>query len=266
MTKSTESKPASLGTDFSVRGKVAVVTGGSRGLGRAISKGFAAAGAKVVVSSRKVEACEAVVKDIVAAGGAAIAVAAHTGDTEQLDALIDTAYGAFGQVDVLVNNAGINPAMGSLSDLDPGLFDKMFAVNVKGPWYLASRLAPRMGEHGGGSIINMISVSGLRPAAYQGFYSSSKAALDALTKVMAQEWAPIQIRVNSIAPGSYHSDLFDSTAASVPGFEDGAKAASLMNRIAETEEILGPVLYLASDASRYTTGTCLIADGGYLSK
>ncbi len=247
-------------------GKVVLITGGSRGLGKAMSLGLAAAGASVVVASRKLEACQAVVDTIVAGGGKALAVSAHTGDTAQLDALIESAYQVFGRVDVLINNAGINPAMGALSDLEPSLFDKMFAVNLRGPWYLASRLAPRMAQHGGGSIINMISVSGIRPAAYQGFYSASKAALDALTRVMAQEWASIGIRVNSIAPGSYHSDLFDTSAAAIPGFEEAARSASLMNRIAASEEILGPVLYLASDASSYTTGTCIVADGGYLAK
>lgn len=247
-------------------GKVVLITGGSRGLGKAMSLGLAAAGASVVVASRKLDSCQAVVDAIVEGGGKALAVSAHTGDTGQLDALIESAYQVYGRVDVLINNAGINPAMGALSDLEPSLFDKMFAVNLRGPWYLASRLAPRMAEHGGGSIINIISVSGLRPAAYQGFYSASKAALDALTRVMAQEWASMGIRVNSIAPGSYHSDLFDVSAAAIPGFEQAARSASLMDRIAASEEILGPVLYLASDASSYTTGTCLVADGGYLAK
>lgn len=251
---------------FDVNGKVVVITGGSRGLGKAMSVGLAAAGAKVVVASRKLDSCESTVAEIVSAGGEAIAVAAHVGDIAQLDQLIEKSYDHYGRVDVVINNAGINPAMGTLSDLEPELFDKMFGVNLKGPWYLASRMARRMKEHGGGSIINIISVSGIRPAAYQGFYSTSKAALDAMTKVMAQEWAGDNIRVNSIAPGSYHSDLFDTSAAAIPGFEEGAKSASLMNRIAESEEILGPVLYLASEASSFTTGTCIVADGGYLAK
>jgi NAD(P)-dependent dehydrogenase (short-subunit alcohol dehydrogenase family) len=249
-----------------VSGKVVLITGGSRGLGRAMSLGLAAAGAKIVVSSRKLDNCKALVAEIESAGGEALAVSAHTGEVEQLDRLIEESYGRFGRVDVLINNAAINPGSGPLSDLEPSLFDKMFAVNLRGPWYLASRVARRMAEHGGGSVINILSVSGLRPAAYQGFYSATKAGLDAMTKVMAQEWAPHNIRVNSIAPGSYHSDLFDWSAANIPGLEEGAKAASLMNRIAESKEILGPVLYLASDAASYTTGACLIADGGYLAK
>lgn len=252
--------------NIDLSGKVALVTGGSRGLGKAISLGLADAGADIIIASRKIENCETVAAEVEAKGCQALAVAAHTGNMDSLDALIDAAYGKFGKVDLLVNNAGINPAMGTLSDLSPELFDKMMGTNVKGPWYLASRLAPKMGAAGGGSIINMISVSGIRPAAYQGFYSCNKAALDALTKVMAAEWADMNIRVNAIAPGSYHSDLFDISAAAIPGFEDGAKQASMMKRIAATEEILGPVLYLASDLGSFTTGSTLVADGGYLAK
>lgn len=245
-------------------GKVALVTGGSRGLGRAMSLGLADAGADVIVASRKLENCEEVCAEIRAKGRRALAVSAHTGQPESLDALMQQALDTFGKVDILINNAGINPAMGALSDLTPALFQKLFDVNVMGPWYLASRIAPHMGKHGGGSIINVISVGGIKPSAYQGFYASTKAALNALTRVMAAEWAPHNVRVNSLAPGSYHSDLFDTTSAQIPGFEDGAKSACLQQRIAATEEIVGPVLYLASGMSSYTTGSTLVADGGYL--
>jgi NAD(P)-dependent dehydrogenase (short-subunit alcohol dehydrogenase family) len=187
----------------------------------------------------------------------------HTGKIDELDQLIEAAYSAFGRVDILVNNAGINPLIGELSELGPDLFQKMFDVNTKGPWYLASRLAPRMAAHGGGSIINVISVGALKPPALQGFYASTKAALGALTKVMAAEWADKRIRVNALAPGSYHSDLFDS-AAEIPGYLEGAIAASLQKRIAETDEIVGPVLYLASELSAFTTGHTLVTDGGYM--
>lgn len=252
--------------NIDLSGKVALVTGGSRGLGKAISLGLADAGADIIIASRKIENCENVAAEVEAKGRQALAVAAHTADMESLDALIEAAYARFGKIDLLINNAGTNPAMGTLSDLSPELFDKMMGINVKGPWYLASRIAPKMGAAGGGSIINMISVSGIRPAAYQGFYSCNKAALDALTKVMAAEWADMNIRVNAIAPGSYHSDLFDISAAAMPGFEDGAREASMMKRIAATEEILGPVLYLASDLGSFTTGSTVVADGGYLAK
>lgn len=244
-------------------GKVALVTGGSRGLGKAMSLGLADAGADVIVVSRRLENCEAVAEGIRAKGRQALALSAHMGRTDDLDAVITAAYDTFGRVDILINNAGMNPVIGELSELQVDLFQKLFDVNTKGPWYLASRMAPRMAEHGGGSIINVISVGGLKPSALQGFYAATKAALDALTKVMAAEWAGKDIRVNSLAPGSYHSDLFDS-AASIPGYLEGAIDASLQKRVAETNEIIGPVLYLASDLSSYTTGHTLVSDGGYM--
>ena len=245
-------------------GKVVLVTGGSRGLGRAMVLGLAKAGADVVIASRKLESCEAVAEEVRALGRQALPVAAHAGQMESLDALLEATYARFGRLDVLINNAGTNPVTAGLSELSPDLFQKVFEVNTKGPWYLASRAAPRMGAHGGGSIINVISVGGLKPPAYQGFYAATKAALNALTRVMAAEWAPLGIRVNALAPGSYHSDMFDRSAAVLPGFIEGAVAASLQKRIADTDEILGPVLYLASDMSAFTTGTTLISDGGYL--
>ena len=247
-----------------LEGKVALVTGGSRGLGRAMVLGLARAGADVVIASRKLAGCEQVAAEVQAIGRQALAVSAHAGQMESLDALLEATYLRFDRLDILINNAGTNPVTAGLSDLTPELFQKVFEVNTKGPWYLASRAAPRMAQHGGGSIINVISVGGLKPPAYQGFYAGRKAALHALTKVMAAEWAHMGIRVNAIAPGSYHSDLFDVSAAQLPGFEEGSKAACVQKRIAETEEILGPVMYLASDMSSYTTGATLVADGGYL--
>lgn len=244
-------------------GKVALITGGSRGLGRAMALGLADCGADIVVASRKLDSCEAVAEQVRAKGRRALAVSAHTGKTEQLDRLITAAYDEFGHVDIVINNAGVNPIMGGLSDLTPELFQKIFDVNTKGPWYLASRIAPRMGEHGGGSIINVISVAGLKPSAYMGFYSATKAALNALTRVMAAEWAPLNIRVNSLAPGNYHSDLFD-TAAKMPGFLEGAKEATLQKRVAGTDEILGSVLFLASEMSSFTTGSTVVTDGGFV--
>lgn len=245
-----------------LEGKVALVTGGSRGLGRAMVLGLARAGADVVIASRKLEACEKVADEARALGRQALAVSAHAGRMESLDALIVAAYERFGHVDILINNAGTNPTVGGLSELAPELFQKIFEVNTKGPWYLASRLAPRMAQHGGGVVINILSVSALRPPAYQGFYAATKAALDALTKVMAQEWAAQGIRVNAIAPGSFHSDMFDAAARLLPGWEEGAKAAALQKRVAATDEIIGSVLYLASDLSSFTTGATLVADGG----
>jgi NAD(P)-dependent dehydrogenase (short-subunit alcohol dehydrogenase family) len=249
---------------LSLEGKVALVTGGSRGLGRAMVLGLAKAGADVVIASRKLESCEQVAEEVRAMGHRALPVSAHAGRMESLDALLDQTYDTFGRLDVLINNAGTNPVTAGLSDLTPELFQKVFEVNTKGPWYLASRAAPRMAVHGGGSIINVISVGGLKPPAYQGFYAGSKAALHAMTKVMAAEWASMGIRVNAIAPGSFHSDMLDAALKILPGYEEGSRNASLQKRIAETDEIIGPVMYLASDMSKFTTGATLVADGGYL--
>jgi NAD(P)-dependent dehydrogenase (short-subunit alcohol dehydrogenase family) len=245
-------------------GKVALVTGGSRGLGKAMVLGLAAAGAELVVASRRIDSCTKVVSEVHALGRDACAVAAHAGDMASLDALIEAAYGRFGHVDILVNNAGTNPVTAGLSELTPELFDKVIGVNTKGPWYLASRMAPRMGAHGGGTIVNVISVAALRSPALMGFYAASKAALNALTRVMAAEWAPLGIRVNSLAPGSFHSDMFDAAARQFEGYEQSAIENSLLKRVAATEEVVGSLLYLASDLSSFTTGTTLVVDGGFL--
>ncbi len=246
---------------FEFRDKVVLITGGSRGLGKAMSLGFAQQGAKVVVASRKQAACQALVDEIRQAGGDALAVAANTGSTEDLDSLVAAVLDHYGRVDILINNAGINIAFGPLADLSPEAFDKMYQVNQRGPWYLASRLAPHMGESGGGVVINVLSVSALRPPAMMGFYAATKAALQALTRVMAQEWAPLNIRVNAIAPGTYHSDLTDGAIAAIPGWEEGMLQANLIKRIPESEEILLPIFYLAAES--YTTGMTLTPDGGF---
>ncbi len=245
-------------------GKVALVTGGSRGLGRAMVLGLAQAGADVVIASRKLDACEEVAREAEALGVRALPISCHTGDPASIDALIAAVWDRFGRLDVLVNNAGINPSTSPLSDLSHDLFRKVLDVNLLGPWYLASRAAPKMRDNGGGSIINVISVGGIKPSPTQGTYAASKAALSALTRVMAAEWAPWGIRVNDLAPGSHRSTMFDNAAAHFPGFEDGAKEQTFLKRIAETEEIVGSVIYLASDMSSFATGTTLVSDGGYV--
>ena len=244
-------------------GKTALVTGGSRGLGRAMCMGLAKAGADIVVASRKQEACEAVAAEIRALGRRALAVAAHTGDTASLDHLISTALAEMGKVDILINNAGINPAYCGLSELAPEMFDKMVDVNLKGPWYLASRMAPHMAQSGGGSIVNVISVSALKPSAMMGLYAMTKAGLETLTKVMAAEWASHNIRVNALAPGTYLTDMVKNSF-SIPGFEDATLSSNAQKRIADAEEILGPLLYLVSELGSYTTGSTVVADGGFM--
>ena len=241
-------------------GKVVLVTGGSRGLGKAMSLGFAEQGATVIIVSRKQDSCTALAEQIVQAGGQAVGIAANTGKTDDIDALVRQLKADYARIDLLINNAGTNIALGPLTDLSPEQFDKMFQVNLRGPWYLASRIAPIMAATGGGSIINILSVAALRPPAYNGFYAATKSGLEAITKVMAQEWANDKIRVNAIAPGPYRSDLVDSSIVAIPGFEEGMRDSTLLKRIAETDEILKPVFYLASDGN--ITGTTLIADGG----
>jgi NAD(P)-dependent dehydrogenase (short-subunit alcohol dehydrogenase family) len=247
-----------------LHGKVALVTGGSRGLGRAMALGLAQAGADVVIASRKLPDCEEVAREAEALGVQAMPISCHTGDTASIDALIEAIWARFGRLDILVNNAGINPATASLTDLTDSLFQKVLDVNLKGPWYLASRAAPRMRDNGGGSIINVVSVGGIKPSPHQGAYAASKAALSALTRVMAAEWAGWGIRVNDLAPGSHRSTMFDNACAALPGFEAGAKAQNFQQRIAAPEEIVGAVVYLASDMSSFATGMTLISDGGYV--
>ncbi len=245
-------------------GKVVLITGGSRGLGQAMSIGLAKAGASVVIASRNLDSCKKLASTIGESGGKAVAIAADTADPASLDDLLEKTYQQFSRIDVLINNAGINCGFVPLDTVTVEMMDEMYRVNLRGPWYLASRAAPRMGRHGGGSIINVISVGGLKPPPCLGPYAATKSGLHALTKVMAQEWASLNIRVNSLAPGSYHSDLFDGTEEEMPGFAALATEASTMKRVAATEEILGPVFYLASDASSFTSGACIVADGGHL--
>ncbi|MGI9294006.1 MAG: SDR family NAD(P)-dependent oxidoreductase [Pseudomonadales bacterium] len=247
---------------FDFNEKVVVITGGSRGLGKAMALGFARESAKVVIASRKAENCEAVAQAICELGGDALGVGANTGRTEDIDRLIEVTLDRYQRVDILINNAGINIALGALTDLSPAAFDKMYDVNLRGPWYLASRLVPEMAQQGGGAIINMLSVAGLKPPAYNGFYAATKAGLQALTQTMAQEWAPMNIRVNAIAPGTFHSDLTDASIEAIPGMKDGMIKGNLIKRIAEIEEILHPVFYLAGE--QFTTGITLVADGGML--
>ena len=244
--------------------KVVLITGASRGLGKAMADGFAEQGAKVIVSSRKLHACEAVAADIKSRGGDAVAIDAHVGSTEQIDDLLTKVHLVFPNVDILVNNAGINLGMASLSDTTVAMFDKMISVNLRGPWYLSSRIAPIMGNAGGGCIINILSIAAMISPPKMGLYAATKAALASLTEVMAQEWSPLNIRVNAIAPGSYRSEMTDSAIETIEGYEQSLIDAALIPRVADAREILNPVFYLATES--YTTGITLVADGGVLAK
>lgn len=247
---------------FDLDGRVAIVTGGSRGLGRAIALGFARAGAKVVVASRKLDNCETVAGEIEAAGGEALAVATHVGEPDDLQHLIDTTVDHFGGLHILVNNAA-NPLGGRLTDVTEAAFAKSYAVNVQGPLFLAARAVDHLSLSGHGVVINVITAGAFNPGESLGLYCSGKAALWNLTKVMAKEWAPRGVRVNALAPGPFRTDMMEPTYA-VPEFHDRIVASTLLKRIAEPEEIIGAALFLASDASTYVTGSVLGVDGGLM--
>jgi NAD(P)-dependent dehydrogenase (short-subunit alcohol dehydrogenase family) len=240
-------------------GKIVVVTGGSKGLGRAMALGFAEAGADVVVASRKLAACEAVAGEIRARGRRALAMGCHVGDWDQCATLIDAAVAEFGRIDVLVNNAGIAPAPPALIDVTPDLFDKTIAVNLKGPLRLTALAAEHMPP--GGSIINISSTASLHPMPFTVVYAAAKAGLNALTRAAATEFGPRGIRVNAIVCGTFHTD---SLHASIPTEALQARMAAnvSLGRIASPDEIVGTALYLASDASSYLTGALITVDGG----
>jgi len=244
---------------FRLDGKVALVTGASRGLGRAMALGFAAAGATVVIASRKLEGCEVVAAEVRDRGGQALAVACHVGNWAACGELVDRTVSEMGGLDVLVNNAGIAPAPPSLGEISEMLFDKTIAVNLKGPLRLTARAADHM--RAGASIINISSLASLRPSPHTVVYAAAKAGLNALTQAASQELGPRGIRVNAIVCGPFITDSFEQ---SVPTDDLMALVASrlALGRVAAAHEIVGTALFLASDASAYMTGALLSLDGG----
>ena len=250
---------------FDLTGKVALVTGGTRGLGREMVAGLAQAGADVVIASRDAEACAAYAAEITAATGRrALPYGVHVGHWDELDGLVAAAYAAFGRVDVLVNNAGMSPLYDSVDGVSEALFDKVIAVNLKGPFRLSALVGTRMaavrgdGEVGGGSIINVSSAAAVRPRADVLPYAAAKAGLNALTAGLARAFGPT-VRCNAIMAGTFLTDV--SRAWDHDRFAERARGFALQ-RGAQPREIVGTALYLASDASSYTTGAVITVDGG----
>ncbi|NUQ38609.1 MAG: glucose 1-dehydrogenase [Caldilineales bacterium] len=248
---------------FDLTGKVAVVTGASRGIGRAIASAFAAAGAGVVLSSRKQAELDAVAAEIRAQGGQALAVAAHTGDEAAVAALFDEAVQAFGGVDILVNNAGTNPHFGPILTAEESHWQKTLDVNVMGYFRVAKHAAAAMQARGGGKMINVASVAGRVPLPGMGVYGVSKAAVLMLTQVLAAELAAANIQVNALAPG-FIKTRFSEALWGNPQIHQRVLQIVPQHRIAEPEELTGIALYLASSASDFTTGAIFTIDGGQL--
>lgn len=245
----------------SLKGKVALVTGGSRGLGRAMVLAFAAAGASVVIASRKVDACQSLAAEVTDQFGVeALAVGANVSSWDDCDALVDAAYGRFGRVDVLVNNAGMSPLYPSLDQVTEALYDKVLGVNLKGPFRMSVLVGTKMAAGDGGSIINISSVAAVSPGPHALPYGAAKAGLEALTSGFLRAFGPT-VRVNTIRCGAFRTDIAKAWG-DISLLDEAARQRVPLGRIGEPEDIAGAALYLASDASAYCTGTTIRLDGG----
>ena len=247
--------------NFDLTGKVALVTGASRGIGQAIAEAYAAAGAKVVLASRKQEGLDEVAEAIRSNGGEALPIAAHTGSDEAVQAVVAQATEAYGGIDIVVNNAATNPHFGGMLLAEESHWDKIFDVNVKGYFRVVKACVPSMKARGGGKVINMASIAGLKPQAMMGVYCVSKAAVLMMTEVLAVELAGDNIQVNAIAPG-FVKTKFSQAIWATPSIHDAVMKTIPQERMAEPEELTGIALYLASEASSFTTGATFLIDGG----
>lgn len=250
--------------DFSLKGKIAVVTGASRGIGESIARTLAEYGAEVIITNKTMEGLPEVEEVIRAAGGKAVAKACHNGVLSDIEELFKFVEETYGRLDILVNNAAMNFYFGGMLDASEDVWDKTMEVNLKGTFFMCQHGARLMIKNGGGSIINVASINGIKPALMQGVYSVTKAGVIALTKSFAKELAPDKIRVNALLPG-----LTDTKFASVMVKNEELMEKILlpmipMHRAAQPDEMCGAVLYLASDASSYTTGATIVVDGGAL--
>ncbi|MGA3083447.1 MAG: glucose 1-dehydrogenase [Thermodesulfobacteriota bacterium] len=246
--------------DFSLKGKIALITGASRGIGRVLALGIAQAGADVVIASRKLPDLEKVAEEIRKIGRKCMAIPAHMGRIEEINNLVKQVVDEFGKIDILVNNAATNPTMAQAMDIDDRAWDSIMNLNLKGLFFLSQAVAKIMKEKGGGKIINIASIAGISPDILP-IYSISKAGVIMATKVMAQQWAQYNIRANVVAPGMTKTG-FSQPLWSNPDILKAVTGRNPMARVADPEEMVGAVIYLASDASSYVTGQVLAVDGG----
>jgi len=246
---------------FDFRGKVVLVTGASRGIGEALARGFCELGAEVVLSSRKQEALDKVAAEINASGGKAFALACHVGKAEDRQKLADEVFKKYGKVDVLVNNAATNPLFGPAMNATEEAWDKIFEVNLKGPFLLTRAIAAKMIEKGGGAVVNVASVAGIKPMMGLGVYSISKAALLMMTKVLASELGEKGIRVNAVAPGVIKT-RFSEALWKNDFIRKVVESSSPLGRLGEVDDVVGAVVFLASDAAKYITGETVVINGG----
>ncbi|GAB1263047.1 SDR family oxidoreductase [Aurantivibrio plasticivorans] len=248
---------------FDLTGKVALVTGASRGIGESIATTLADYGAQVIVTSRKIDGCQVVADKINAAGGKAQAMACHIGDMEQIASTFAAIKEQYGKLDILVNNAAANPYFGHVLETDLGAFQKTVDVNIRGYFFMSIEAGKMMKEQGGGVILNTASINGVKPGMAQGIYSITKAAVINMTLTFAKECGPLGIRCNALLPGLTDTK-FASALTSNEKMLDRVQNALPLRRAAQPDEMAGAALYLVSDASSYTTGECLVVDGGSL--
>lgn len=249
--------------DFSLTGKIALITGASRGIGESIAKTLANHGAHCILVSRKPEALDKVAEEINKAGGKAETMACHTGYLEQIQALFDKVKEKFGKLDILINNAATNPHFGELITAEESHWDKIMDVNLKGPFFMIQKAVPLLEAAGGGAIMNVSSINGVSPAFLQGVYSISKAGIISMTKAYAKELAPKNIRVNALLPGMTDTK-FSQAILGNQEIHDYVIQQIPMGRAAQPDEMAGAALYMVSDAASYTTGACILCDGGML--
>ena len=246
---------------FDLHGKIALVTGASRGIGESIAKLLGQQGAHVIVSSRKIDDCQVVADGIIAAGGSAEAVACHVGNMDDISNCFAHIKQAHGKLDILINNAATNPYFGDILDTDLGAYTKTVDVNIRGYFFMCVEGGKLMRDNGGGSIVNTASINALKPGPMQGIYSISKAAVVNMTQAFAKECGRHGIRVNALLPGLTKTKFAGALFANEQILNDAIKNIPL-HRHAEPDEMAGTVLYLVSDASTYTTGECIVVDGG----